>query len=242
MVEQDNRRDLVISGSGTSGGGQYRDVKISGEGKVYGNVECNQFKTNGKSEVNGSVLARIAQINGLSVITGDLKAEEVRVFGDMKLEGSGKYGDFKCRGIARINGDLTGENLDLEGEMTVDGDCEAEVFCAKGAFEIEGLLNAGVVDITLYGSCRAKEIGGEMIKVGKRNGLRSLLYPFLPVLALKLTADVIEGDDIYLVNTKAKVVRGKRVTIGQGCEIELVEYKEQFEPHQGAKINESKQI
>jgi hypothetical protein len=37
--------------------------------------------------------------------------------------------------------------------------------------------------------------------------------------------DTIEGDDIYLEHTTAKVMRGDTVDIGDGCEIDLVEYR-----------------
>ncbi|MCL6576409.1 hypothetical protein [Kyrpidia sp.] len=40
--------------------------------------------------------------------------------------------------------------------------------------------------------------------------------------------ETIEGDDIYLENTRARVVRGTRVQIGPGCQIGLLEYSEDF--------------
>jgi hypothetical protein len=39
---------------------------------------------------------------------------------------------------------------------------------------------------------------------------------------------VIEGDDIYLENTVAEIVRGNSVEIGPGCTIGLVEYANKF--------------
>jgi cytoskeletal protein CcmA (bactofilin family) len=39
-----------------------------------------------------------------------------------------------------------------------------------------------------------------------------------------LTAKVIEGDIVYLENTKADIVRGKTVKIGAGCQIGTIEY------------------
>ena len=77
-------------------------------------------------------------------------------------------------------------------------------------FSVGGLLNAGTVTIRLYGGCDAHDIGGETIDV-------RLAQPwvFLPFLGERnLTADSIEGDTIYLENTRAKVVRGANVTIG----------------------------
>ena len=58
----------------------------------------------------------------------------------------------------------------------------------------------------------------------------------------KLTVDIIEGDDIYLENTHAKVVRGNNITLGPGCEIELVEYKNDFKQDKEAEIGTHRKI
>ncbi len=240
-MDKSNSRDLVISGSGSFSGGSYRNVKINGEGKFYGDLDCLEFRTNGVSEVSGQVRAKLVQVNGQSSMKGLVESEEIKVYGGAKLEGNVSYLDFKCRGSARIQGNMNGDRIDLEGELTVAGDCEAESFNGKGAFRIDGLLNAGVIDILLYGASSAQEIGGEVITVRKK-GFKSFLKPFLPMFDAKLEAETIEADEIYLENTKAKVVRGSRITVGSGCEIDLVEYKESLNPFKGAKIYEHRRI
>jgi hypothetical protein len=57
-----------------------------------------------------------------------------------------------------------------------------------------------------------------------------------------LTADLIEGDNVTLDVTKAKVVRGKKVIIGKDCEIDLVEYRDEIKISEGAKIKEQRKI
>jgi cytoskeletal protein CcmA (bactofilin family) len=52
----------------------------------------------------------------------------------------------------------------------------------------------------------------------------------------ELTADIIEGDDVYLENTQAKVVRGNNIELGPDCEIELVEYKDSFKQDEKADV------
>ena len=64
-----------------------------------------------------------------------------------------------------------------------------------------------------------------------------------PVCSNKiLTADIIEGDLIYLENTNAKIVRGNNVTIGTGCKIELVEYKESFKKDEKSIVDKNNKI
>ena len=57
-----------------------------------------------------------------------------------------------------------------------------------------------------------------------------------------LNAEIIEGDEIYLENTKAKVVRGNRVTIGPGCDIDFVEYQNHFQCEKGTKVGSYKKL
>ncbi|MCT4583623.1 MAG: hypothetical protein N4A54_01750 [Peptostreptococcaceae bacterium] len=40
----------------------------------------------------------------------------------------------------------------------------------------------------------------------------------------KLVVDVIEGENIYLENTVARLVRGKNIIVGHNCKIEDIEY------------------
>lgn len=54
--------------------------------------------------------------------------------------------------------------------------------------------------------------------------------------------EIIKGDDIFLEYTKAKVVRGNNIIIGSNCEIDLIEYKNNFEQLDDAKIIENKKV
>ena len=47
---------------------------------------------------------------------------------------------------------------------------------------------------------------------------------------------------MWLENTSAKVVRGKQVTIGQGCVIDLVEYAESYTPSGAPQVGEARQV
>lgn len=241
-MEQYKERDLVISGSGSSGGGSFRNVKIDGFGTLLSDTECIEFQVNGKGGVRGYLRAEEASISGTCSIDGHVDAAKFKVSGEAKVEGNLAYRELECSGSTRVKGNATGDHVRIEGGFHVDGDSEAETFMVKGVFQVGGLLNAGSLDITMYGPCSAQEIGGERISV-RRSGLKSLLNPFLPKFAAKqLTVDTIEGDEIELEYTTAKMVRGSRITIGPGCMIDCVEYKESLTPDKNAKIAEIKQI
>ena len=218
--------DLKINGQSNAAGGKYNAVIINGEGRIEGDLDCIDLKINGKCSMNGNAKVDSMKVHGEASIKGDLEA-----------------GKAKVHGTADIGGNLSVDKAETYGIINVDGNCNAEIFKIEGTFAIEGLLNAGELELRLYGSSRAREIGGEKITV-KRKGKYDLLGLKSMIIGRGkgLTVEIIEGDDIYLEDTKAKVVRGTNVEIGSGCEIELVEYKDRFNQDEKAVVNTKNKI
>ncbi|GMK43566.1 hypothetical protein PghCCS26_06930 [Paenibacillus glycanilyticus] len=216
----DKQRKILITGIGRSGGGDVHLAKIEGVGKIEGDVRCYELSINGKGDVQGHVRAVTASINGMSSIRGGLHADKLNIEGKVSFGGS-----------------VTGEQMRMNGMVTVKGSCETEIFEANGRMDIDS-LNASQIKLTLQGSSHINEIGGESIHVGKQPGkgfakwLQSVPGPF----ANKLSAEVIEGDDVYLEYTTADIVRGGIVRIGPGCTIGSVEYKQSLDVHSSSKI------
>jgi cytoskeletal protein CcmA (bactofilin family) len=107
--------------------------------------------------------------------------------------------------------------------------------------EIGNLLNAEVVEIKLYGPSRAIEIGGGKITINKAMSI-PLIGKYSPGAYGAMQAESIEGDEIHLENTKASVVRGRNVYIGTGCEIGLVEYRNEYKQDNGAEVAQYNRI
>ncbi|AKA69239.1 polymer-forming cytoskeletal protein [Clostridium scatologenes] len=220
--------DMKISGSGKISGGKYNEVKISGSAKVEGDIECYNYKCSGSSIASGNVKAETVGISGSTKITGDLDTDEITVSGSSSILGNVDARKVKISGSTDIGGSLHTEDIQISGSVSIDGDCEAENFHARGGFKIGGLLNAGNIDIEMYGSCKVKDIGGENIKVrlGRGHFFVKMLNLFMNNKGLE--ASTIEGDDIFLENTTAKIVRGNNVTIGDNCNIQTVEYRNEI--------------
>ena len=199
-----------------------------GDGIINGDVDCINFKIYGQGELDGNLkTADVVDIKGQTDIRGDLKAKNVKVQGEME-----------------VSGDLFADEAKITGNISTGGDCNAEVFNLEGGFTIGGMLNADILKINLYWSCKVDEIGGSEITVKKSGklsflGLKNMIQPSEHN---ELTAETIEGDEIYLENTKAKVVRGNNVTIGSGCKIELVEYKENFKQDEKSEVGAQRKI
>lgn len=237
---EQNLQDLRISGAGSSSGGRFNEVRISGAGEVKGDIECNFFKTSGASEVKGNVKSKTVEISGASEISGNLECEEMTTSGASEIKGDVKAKKVKVSGSSDIDGSLHTENIEILGCVDVKKDCEAEVFTARGAFDIGGLLNADTITINIGGKCTVREIGGEHIDVrlGIGDNIFSKMMKYFSITSKILNSNLVEGDDIYLEATHAKMVRGSNVTIGADCVIDRVEYKDTLNIIDGALVKE----
>lgn len=238
--------DLRIDGSGNASGGVYNKVKINGSGRINGDLECKEFSINGSGDVMGNIIAEKARVNGSSHMVGDLKAEELRISGSADLGGALNAGSLRISGSTTVQKNVDARQIKIDGTLKASGDCSAEIFESNGAFDIGGLLNADTINVNLYGwKSRAREIGGGRISVslGGSAGFAVLRAIFtLGLYNPSLEADLIEGDEILLENTTARIVRGNNITIGRGCNIDLVEYKGTCQKTDDAKIGEDRKI
>ncbi len=237
----DLKSDMFINGYGSFSGGEFQTVRINGLGKVKGDVHCQQFTTNGDSLIQGNIQTESLKVAGSSMVEGKVKTRETKVNGQLTTEAQMDTKDISINGSAVIKGKLCADQADIRGSITVEEDLEAEKVNIKGIFNIKGLLNAGKVYIELFGNAKAKEIGGEKIVV-KKSGftLNKLLKPLFADKSLSV--DVIEGDEIELEYTQAKVVRGKNVKIGPGCKVDLVEYQDTYDADHEAEVKKAKQV
>jgi cytoskeletal protein CcmA (bactofilin family) len=237
-------QNLRISGAGDASGGRYNEVRISGAGDIKGDLECNYLKTSGASDIKGNVKAKIIEISGASDIKGNVECEEMRTSGASDVRGNVTVKKIKISGASDIRGNLYAEDVEISGCSEVKLDCEAENFVARGIFKIGGLLNAGNINICVGGNCRVREIGGEHIEVRLKDegGLITKLIRFVSAQDCRLVTEIIEGDNIYLEGTIAKVVRGNNITIGTNCEIDLVEYKNELKVVDGGKVKKETKI
>ncbi len=223
--------DLRINGIGSSTGGKYDIVQINGKGDITGDLECSELQINGLAHLEGNVRAGTIRVSGKSDFRGDISGQRMVI-----------------DGMSDISGAVKIETVENRGVLKIEKDCGSEVFSSQGGFTVGGLLNAGKIDISVYAQCKAREIGGENIEVRIGGGLSirkfiGSLFPGLPLNPVLVT-DTIEGDDVYLENTTAKVVRGENVKIGPGCQIGVVEYKSSYykDPVGGISVNETRKI
>jgi cytoskeletal protein CcmA (bactofilin family) len=239
-METKKRGDLLINGFGSSNGGSFNSVSINGKGTVTGDVECSDLDFNGSGSITGNVVVNHhAQFNGHGKIKGNMESQFLTVEGEAGVTGNLMVKKLKVSGKANVGGKIKGDEIEIKGRLTVGEDCEAEMFKAESQFTIGGLLNADLIDITIFADCNAKEIGGQTILIKQKN---SLLGFFKPFARNQLKSECIEGDKVEIENTIAGIVRGNHVVIGANCEIEVVEYSGEFTMDKNSIVKDIRKI
>jgi cytoskeletal protein CcmA (bactofilin family) len=244
----EKRNSASIAGAGKISGGTYERLSISGAGKVTGDVVAEEIKISGIGKIEGRTEAKEISASGSAAFTDTVVVEELRISGSGRVEGRLEAKEFKCSGTCRVNGSVSSEYVKVSGHLHVGGDLESAIFNTSGGFHVEGLLSADKIEVRLGGRCQAREVGGETIDV-RRGGWREkglLLDGLMKIFSgggvAGLHADQIEGDDIYLEDTIAEVVRGKRIEIGPGCHIGKVEYEESLKVHPTAEVDKQAKV
>lgn len=228
------RRDLTITGEGSLGGGAYGRVRIRGEGELHGDVDCEALCVLGNCRAEGRVDARVVDVTGTLEVAGGARGGRVLGRGVITVHDACEWELVRYRGVLTVHGACRVDRLDVRGELTVEGDLTAETCEVWGVITVDGLVNAETLELVLFGPSRAGEIGGGTVTV------RPNRVPFAG--DGELMVDVVEGDQVSLYRTTAKVVRGGRVTIGRGCRVDVVEYRESYEADLRAEVGEVRKV
>lgn len=255
--------DMKIAGSGMIAAGEYDKIGISGSATSEGLIRCKEFHCSGafsgRSDIEcegdvhvsgafsnrGTLSAKEFHVSGSAKNKGRLDSDEIKVSGSFKVDGDciskekiSVSGGFKCGGA------LHGAEVKISGGLKISGDFEAENAYITGGIFCGGLINAENLRIELsnsYGS-KAESIGGSKIIIEnyRERGIIEKLFG-----RNKFGFDVsesIEGDEIIIERTNAKTVTGRYVEIGEGCNIDLVQYSENIKISPKAKVGRCEKI
>lgn len=212
---------MKMNGIVQGAGGDYASVEVDGVGRIIGDVRA----------------ASHARMNGVITVEGSVTAFELAMDGKMKVEGGLRAGSARLDGMMRAGGPIVADSFKMSGMLTAEGHVEAERLDIRGVVSLRGMVNAGSVEIGLsHRASEVEEIGGESVTVKRlgRSGWSRLWKWAVPPSDPILTTALIEGDVVLLEHTHADIVRGRRVTIGKGCRIGRVEYREELNVHPGA--------
>jgi len=241
---EQTKGNLRIDGMFTSEGGEYEKIVINGQGTVTSNVQADCIKVNGIGNFQGNVNSGTIIISGMATIKEGVVADELKVSGMATIEGDVETDKLKIEGKTTIQGNVESDEVKIEGKATIHGDCETETFKMEGQIKIKGQLNAESIHINSVLKSEIHEITGSSIQIVRdTNPITSVVTKALDmVFTNNLAVNTIEGDQIELDYVNARVVRGENVTIGEHCEIDLIEYSGALKQHPRAKIKEARKM
>jgi cytoskeletal protein CcmA (bactofilin family) len=261
---------VTVAGSGRiEGDVDAHLIKTAGSCRMDGDVKTKELKTAGSCRVAGDVKAELMKTAGSCAIEGDVQAEEIKIAGTQTVEGSLRAKEITSAGSLRVSEDVEAEKFLSRGGFEIGGLLSAEeVKIELGGgkvMEVGGTrievrqrgrpfwgwrreprrvqihVQRGLEDLGETLESVFEDLGRLGEEVSRAVG-ESLGYSWAGRGAGFLEVDSIEGDEIFLESTKARVVRGKKIQIGEGCEIESVEYSESLDIAPGAQVKEQKRV
>lgn len=217
-----NGRNLEINGVGKVVAGEYDQVSINGVGKIQGDFKCESLEISGVGKLDNSIQVGTLEVNGKAKVKGDCTGEKLDV-----------------AGFATINGDVKCNEMKISGLVTCRS-VESDILICDGIIKAENTINSGEIIIDYSGKCSAKEIYGEKIKIRMSpNRRQTSIVDKILIPKYGFQLELIEGDHIEIENVKAKVVRGKNIIIGKGCNIDRVEYHQDIQIHKESMVKEN---
>ena len=240
--------DMHISGSGKIPAGEYESISISGSGRLYGLVRCTSLGISGSAHGESVACSGNIRISGSGHFDRDVQANCLTVSGSANVGGDIIAAqEVRLAGGVQCSGSIKTGTLNAAGGLSVGSDMEAETAHVHGAVSCQGLLNAETVEIEMEGQSKIGSIGGSKILIYPKNSnpKKQRLSLFAKLSGKHREARVeqsIEGDEIALINVICPRVSGRIVAVGEGCEIELLQYSEKYEIHEKAKVGKIEKI
>lgn len=225
--------DFIIKGSGQVNGGEYNKVEIHGSAKITGDIKAAELRNSGTLDAVGNINSKKVHSSGTMKIEGSLESDLVEASGSLKVSGKMLVKDLEASGSVTA-GSLSGNTVNTAGGLKFDKDVSTKSFTSSGGIDIGGALNADKIAIKLGGDSKIGLIKGKNIEI------KRVLELFFK--NSRLITESVEGDDIYLENVNAKLVKGRVVKIGPNCEIGTIEYKESINVESNSKVEKQLKI
>ncbi len=248
--EDERKSGVGIAGSGTVENVKGEYLKISGSGKVEGDVDVREVKIAGSAKIEGDVRAEKVNCAGSCKIEGDLKAREVKVAGAMSIEGRMESDLIYFSGGIKVKGDINSKLLKSAGGTKCEGRITAEeriemggsisaeavetpAFTGKGSMKVDGPVKCRNFRLEMKGSSSAESITSAKVEIisGSSKGIISRIFG----KGGSMKAKRIKGKTVHIENTVADVVEGENVNIGPGCRVKILK-AEKAQVHESSSV------
>ncbi|MHC1750904.1 MAG: hypothetical protein AB9856_21730 [Cellulosilyticaceae bacterium] len=236
-------RNLSINGAGSSCGGEFDHVRISGAGVINGDLKCYEFSGSGSAKVNGNIVCDSFEVSGAGKIFGNVSGRTIHISGACKIEGDLEGQEISVTGAGKILGGIKAEKVTASGAITVAKNIEAEEIWIDGAIKHEGFMNAEKVVIRVMGAGMTyfNEIGATKVTINDDSfdhGILSKLIGMFTGTKGNVSGNLIEADTIAIERVCVKELRGGNIKVGPNCEVDRVECSGELEIHETAVVKE----
>jgi cytoskeletal protein CcmA (bactofilin family) len=265
-------QSVKVAGSGTIDGDvKAETISVAGACTIHGSVIAEEMKASGSCTVEGDVTAEEFRTNGSAKVNGDVNADVFKCSGSQRVEGKLTTSYTKISGSCKVGGDVEADKFNSEGSFEIQGLLSADIISIRlggdcsareiGGEKIEIKRKSGKYDRKNFETKSKDKSESEDKKwqfdefgiqidvdlekitdmigqIGEDLGIHVSGY----IGRGSLTAEVIEGDKIYLESTKAKIVRGKKIVIGPDCEIDSIEFEESLEIDEYSRVSNQTRI
>ncbi|HAX72083.1 MAG TPA: hypothetical protein DCY20_01025 [Firmicutes bacterium] len=237
--------DFNMSGMGSSDGGAFKKVDISGIYTFHTDISAEIFICSGIAKCKESLQTKTFESSGVTKVGMNLKAHVMEVSGTCKIGGNLEVSQMKTSGIVRVGQNLKAHEIDMTGMLKVEENIETEKLSISGDLKNKGFINAEQVVIQAEGNVLFNEIGAAKVKIkDERSGTfwSSVLFGVYRLATLNFNGNhaavgkLIEGDEIEIEYSKIDILRGKHIKIGPHCLINEIEYSETLEIDPTSKV------
>ena len=228
--------DMRVSGKGKIPPGEYNKITLRGSGTLHGKVLCAALRASGSTKGEEIECTERFKASGRVRFSGDIISPQIRVAGSLSCNGSLIAKDrLSCHGSAKCAKSIKCTHLSHSGTLLVGADIEAESVRISGSLHCEGLLNAGSTYLQADKTMHVESIGGSSIHIKRKR------FSVIPKRRV-IVSSAIEGDELTLEYVTCPRVTGRRVLIGKGCKIDLVQYSDSLELSPKAKCGKTEKI
>jgi cytoskeletal protein CcmA (bactofilin family) len=225
--------EIKISGSGKLPGGlKVKAVRCSGSVSVEGDIEADDMSLSGSASVDGRVTAKTLSCAGSFSVHGEVKADLLETTGSFRAGNGVELGDtLRAAGSVRVGGNIRAKNLvSVRGFIDVDGKVVAD------RFEVR-LGRGDRSESQVLGGVQAVNV---IVKKKDTSGMTIFNLPLLRRLFPEgrlHTTDIAAEGKVFLENVSCDNVRGRDVTIVEGCTIRgKVSYSGTVSVHSSARL------
>lgn len=197
---------IRITGSGIATPGEYDAIKVSGSGKLFGPIQCNELKISGYCKSEEAVTSKEARISGSYKSDGAFIADHLIISGNFNASGDVSVKDLRIDGVAKVVGKyINGEQIRVNGSLKNDLEINSD------RLEVNGLIHA-------------KDIVGTNVEILK-HGVFSLTKGLFVFTAKKLAINKVETitcDTLYARFLKCQKICAEDITLVES-DVEYIE-------------------